>query len=301
MLKKEQWLYVTVCCVAILFVLFALIPPPNRTGDRIPPRAEPHQNSAEAPRNGQDSRPGLIEKPILQIETEGEHRNEREKGDKPWIYKVITWIYKVIDDPNALFALGVFLAACAQVWVGNQQWKAVRDANQIAKNAADAARNSATAAIGQAKIIQGTERPYVLIGKITPRLRDIQEQGPPKVREFPDADCVIKNYGRTPARLKKICLQLRLSKDETGITLSPVRDILQIRVLGPGGSYEIQRVPMGDVLEGRHELVERSQVSFWLHFDFVYLDMSGECHETRGKWRYNFLGDAWEGDYEKIS
>jgi hypothetical protein len=58
---------------------------------------------------------------------------------------------------------------------------------------------------------------------------------------------------------------------------------------------------MGDMLEGRRELVERGQLSFWLHFDFVYLDMTGERHETRGKWRYNFLSNAWEGDYETTS
>jgi hypothetical protein len=39
----------------------------------------------------------------------------------------------------------------------------------------------------------------------------------------------------------------------------------------------------------------------WLHFSFVYRDMSGQSHETTGQWSHNLAMGYWERHYEKTT
>jgi len=36
----------------------------------------------------------------------------------------------------------------------------------------------------------------------------------------------------------------------------------------------------------------------WLHFSFVYRDISGSHRETSGRWSHNLAMGFWDGDYE---
>jgi hypothetical protein len=139
MLKKEQWPDIAaaafIALALALTAIFQSIPSSNGTSEWSPPGAEPHQDSTRAARNGQNSGQGVIEKPRLQIEAEREHRDEHEKNDKPWINKF--W-----GDPNAFFAFCVFLATIAQAVIARKQWQAIREANKVAERAAEVAEKT---------------------------------------------------------------------------------------------------------------------------------------------------------------
>jgi hypothetical protein len=109
----------------------------------------------------------------------------------------------------------------------------------------------------------------------------------------------IKNYGRTPAIIKQISSQLRLSKDVAPMTLSII----------PGHFLVIERdgthlfdVPMGyELNEATARMLHAEQISFWLHFSFVYRDVFDKPHETAGRWSYNLASKCWSGEYEKAT
>jgi hypothetical protein len=156
---------------------------------------------------------------------------------------------------------------------------------EAAQKSADAARDSANTYIK-------TERPYVLISEIQPipLLGIVSSQG---------SQGKIKNFGRTPAIMRQISSQLRLSKDKSGITLYTV--LQGVIVLG-GSEDHLFEIPLEEVLnEQRVGMIQTGESQYWLHFSFVYEDISGATHETAGRWKYNYTARTWSGDYEKIT
>lgn len=184
MLKKEQWFFLAIGFTALVLVLLYLKPPPNRTGEGIPPRAEPHQNSTRAPRDGQNNWPGSIDISVLQAEADRPHGKERQKEDQPWVDKF--W-----GDPNAFFACCVFLAAIAQALIAGKQWQAIREANEVAKKAGQIAESAA----------RTTERAFLVAQR--PWLEiSVQIDGPlewDKRSVHVACTVVVKNAGKDPA------------------------------------------------------------------------------------------------------
>jgi len=92
---------------------------------------------------------------------------------------------------------------------------------------------------------------------------------------------------------------LRLSKDNPGITLSTV--VQGVVVLG-GSEYHLFEIPFGDVFnEQRVEMIQTGERQIWLHFSFVYKDISGATHETAGRWKYNSTTRQWSGGYANLT
>jgi hypothetical protein len=223
------------------------------------------------------------------------HASKNEKGYWRELWR------KTSDDPIALFTFWLVILTAVMSLGAVTQFFFLLRSDKTTRISADATQSAASAALIRAESIKNIERPYLLIEKIIPRIRDVHEQGPPTVREFPDIDCTIKNYGRTPARIKMISTQLRLSRDTAPADILPISGITQLKTIGSNESYDLPFVPLGAPIDGKESLIKMGQICLWLHFRFVYLDMTGPSHETKGKWRYNFLSDAWEGDYETIS
>jgi hypothetical protein len=146
-----------------------------------------------------------------------------------------------------------------------------------------------------------TERPWVFISDIKPAIKDCtgnRYDGTKVPREIM-LKGTIKNYGRTPALMKQVAAQLRFSNDPPAGTLSTIPS--QFLILEKDGDHTFS-IPVGDVLnEEKARLLETGERKVWLHFSFIYRDISGESHETTGRWSHNLSLGFWDGDYEKAT
>lgn len=178
-------------------------------------------------------------------------------------------------------------------------------ADETARLNATAATKAADAATINANLLLATERPYLLIRGMSGRTlhfpaRPLHERlNSRDLLRTIDTRCTIGNYGRNLALIRQISAQLRLSKDQSQITLSPVTAIPPVIA---GGDTHAFDVPVGVPIDDETvRMIQNGQCSFWLHFSFNYRDIFGNEHITAGRWQYNFAGDNWAGDYEQVS
>jgi hypothetical protein len=213
------------------------------------------------------------------------------------------WWQRAATDPIAVFTLCLVLIGAFQVGLFYVQLKIIRESLVDAKKAANAADVSAKAAKVSADGFMNAERPYIYINSIQPLL-GIEyfpgiTAGPNRVTRIAELKVVVKNYGRTPAIIKQISSQLRLSKDNPPMTLSVIPG--QFIIIERDGTYSFD-VPMGyELIEGTAMLLRDGEIKFWLHFLFIYRDIFGDPHETAGRWSYSLASRNWDGEYEKAT
>jgi hypothetical protein len=215
----------------------------------------------------------------------------------------VPWqIGKFIDEHNGVVAAiaTVFIAAFTwTLWQSSEKmWKVTARSVTVARRAANAAAVSAALAEKSVDAFTSTEQPRVFISRIEPTIKNCagaKYQGT-KVPHEIMLTGTIKNYGRTPALIKQASAQLRFSGDPTPMTLSPVPP--QFLVLERDKEHSFQ-IPVGDVLnQDVAAALESGARKVWLHFSFVYRDVSGNSHETAGRWSHNLSLGFWDGDYE---
>jgi hypothetical protein len=208
------------------------------------------------------------------------------------------WWHRFFD-PTALFTLCLVIVGGAQLGVFYRQLRLIRESLEPAKAAAEAAKDSANQTKASVDAFRNTERPWLFISDISPAIKDC----PGPVFEGTNVPTeimlsgTIKNYGKAPALVKQISVQLRCSRDNPPGTLSPVPP--RFLVLENGGAHTFN-IPLGEVPNaGRAAEIANGKQHFWLHFSFIYRDAAGNAHETAGLWSHNFSLGFWDGDYEK--
>ncbi len=197
--------------------------------------------------------------------------------------------------------------ATDRMWdAGERQLKLVADTSasqsRDMQSSIAAAENAAKAAQKSADTLANTERPWIFISKISPAaIRDIaggryEGTGVPVTIML---EATIKNYGKTPALMSQIAAQLRFSRDPAPGILSTIPPLFFALETGAEHTFHI---PVGDVLNaGIASQLQTGGRRAWLHFTFIYRDVSGALHETSGRWRHDLALGFWDGEYEKTT
>jgi hypothetical protein len=214
--------------------------------------------------------------------------NERCK-DKQWEC-LRHWI---THDAAGFFTLWLVIVGGGQLGMFWKQLGYINKSLTAANIAANAAKEAAKIARESSEAAIAFERPYVRISGIKASIRGnvflsrIRKDVFPKtdILQEPYAMCTIENYGKTPAFIDATQAQLRFSGDNLQIILTVGKPI-PVVTLRTGQSYRF-KVPLGEPInQQRAEDIQSGEQYFWLHFNFVYLDVLGKIHQTPDKWKY---------------
>jgi len=230
---------------------------------------------------------------------------EKTNGCEPKNEQYEPWWQRAVTDP---FTLCLVFVGAFQVGLFYRQLKIIRGSLVDAKKAANAAAEGAQAAQESADVARASSeasiafnRPYVRVSKVNASIRGnvlsrIKQDVFPRttILREPYAVCTIENYGKTPAFVDATQAQLRFSGDDLQIILTIGKPI-PVVTLKTGQLYRF-KVPLGEPInQQRAEDIQSGKQYFWLHFNFVYLDVLGKIHQTPDKWRYTFDLDSFSG------
>ena len=125
-----------------------------------------------------------------------------------------SWLWPPSGPGNAA-DYGMFFVTLAAVVVGLCTLIAIRDQVSANKDAAKAAQANAAAALEEATAIKMSERAYVKMSHASPGLEFIQPGGQYNVR------MQVKNFGRTPARVIYVAVNVRYFTSSEMLPLGP--------------------------------------------------------------------------------
>jgi hypothetical protein len=197
-----------------------------------------------------------------------------------WVIAILTLAYVLLTAVYVYVTFRAFRVIREQsthmaesIEVSRQQVALAREQSEIAKQAADASKEAAEAARDSANTLLNSERAWVLveIGQI-PNF----QQEPDKL-EFLWIHPTIRNYGRTPGRIKNIVARIALMPDGQGLPPKPEYPTgqganLMVDVVLPP-SVPIQPIKLG--MTGQEFIqVQQRKLFLYVHGFLDYLDIS---------------------------
>lgn len=228
----------------------------------------------------------------------GDQTANENGGEKP---KESFW-RRTVDDPIALFtgALTIFTAVLAGV--SAVQFYFIIRADRTARDSADAAQLAAKAADLSAQAAIGVALPSLHIERLGPMLAD--EAFDIWIRHL-GIRIDIRNYGKTPAFVTDVILNVHLSKDElpTSPVYKPFYRFRKRFVVDGGACYSFDDDShINPFTKEDIEAIAAGAIVLQVYGVIRYRDFLDAAHECGFLFLYvadnkEFIPEHWESDY----
>lgn len=210
------------------------------------------------------------------------------------------WLTK---DAAGFFTFVLMIVGGAQLALFWHQLRLIRASLDDAKIAALAAKDSANAAIRQARTAEESfanlERPYIYVFGIKGLECDFDQMEPYDFLKYS-----VANYGKTPASLESSCLRISIgTSPEVPVTVRPWHSLIALPILTPNERRENLTEPIPDNIETTQYadedtppgpftvpvLEEGKEFFFWIQIKYHGPFSVG--HETSACWRWDSTSD----------
>jgi hypothetical protein len=194
-------------------------------------------------------------------------------------------------DATALFTLALVCVGTIQVGLFVWQLRLIRKSLRDAKIAAEAARDSAEAAVISAKHMPRIERAYLFLGlEVTSRIVAF-EAGLADTRS--KIEFGFKNHGKTPASIEELHVMAKFWRE--GWPAMAVADVMAIQkgwMISAGetqAGYSTEFTLRSDEIARARE--GKGYILFW--GKVVYRDVFGDIHESGWCRAHDFKSAGW--------
>jgi hypothetical protein len=163
-------------------------------------------------------------------------------------------------------------------------------ADQLARRALIANRQSALAAKRAAEALPAVERAYVFIFPELEFWDDLpHSSGVGKYASRIGVKFRLENHGKTPAAIQSISARLKVLDDPPDNRLHVTVSILPgERILKSGGDWVPDASPVNcNIDEATADRIEKREEIIWFYGSILYLDVFGTEHVTRFRWSWS--------------